>query len=101
CRRGICRRTALVRQPCRKSIHHRGILRIQNRLAPEGCMSREASVTTPERAYPRAESAAALPDHLHRRWARYGRTADATHFAALIGLVVEDVRVDYCRMRLP
>jgi len=26
---------------------------------------------------------------------------DATYFAALLGLVVEDVRVDYCRMRLP
>ena len=64
-------------------------------------MSREACVTTPERVYPRAEAAAALPDHLYRRWSRYGRTADATHFAALLGLVVEDVRVDYCRMRLP
>ena len=64
-------------------------------------MSRKASVTTPDRVYPRAEAAAALPDHLHRRWSRYGGSADATHFAALLGLVVEDVRVDYCRMRLP
>ena len=64
-------------------------------------MSREASVTTPDRVYPRAEAAAALPDHLYRRWVRYGRTPDAIHFAALLGLVVEDVRVDYCRMRLP
>ena len=64
-------------------------------------MSREAEVTTPDRVYPRAEAAAALPDHLHRRWSRYGGNADATYFAALLGLVVEDVRVDYCRMRLP
>jgi len=58
-------------------------------------------VTTPDRVYPRAEAAAALPDHLHRRWSRYGLAADARYFSALLGLVVEDVRVDYCRMRLP
>ena len=58
-------------------------------------------MTTPDRVYPRAEAAATLPDHLHRRWSRYGLAADATYFSALLGLVVEDVRVDYCRMRLP
>jgi uncharacterized protein (TIGR00369 family) len=58
-------------------------------------------VTSPEREYPRAQAAAPLADHLHRRWSRYGRTGDATYFATLLGLVVEDVRVDYCRMRLP
>ena len=58
-------------------------------------------MTTPDRVYPRAEAAAALPDHLYRRWSRYGLAADTTYFAALLGLVVEDVRVDYCRMRLP
>ena len=58
-------------------------------------------MTTPDRVYPRAEAAAALPDHLHRRWSRYGGAADVTYFAGLLGLVVEDVRVDYCRMRLP
>jgi uncharacterized protein (TIGR00369 family) len=31
---------------------------------------------------------------------RYGQT-DVVHYAELIGLVTEDVRVDYCRMRLP
>jgi uncharacterized protein (TIGR00369 family) len=41
-----------------------------------------------------------LPPHLHRRWMRYGRT-DVVRYAELLGLVVEDVRVDYCRMRLP
>ena len=64
-------------------------------------MSREAVVTTPDRVYPRAEAAAALPDVLYRRWSRYGGAADVTYFAGLLGLVVEDVRVDYCRMRLP
>ncbi|TML19008.1 MAG: PaaI family thioesterase [Actinobacteria bacterium] len=64
-------------------------------------MSREAAVTSTDRVYPRAEAAATLPDHVYRRWARYGRTPDTTYYAALLGLVVEDVRVDYCRMRLP
>jgi uncharacterized protein (TIGR00369 family) len=58
-------------------------------------------VSEPDREYPRALAAAGLPEHLHKRWSRYGRTGDATFFAALLGLVVEDVRVDYCRMRLP
>jgi uncharacterized protein (TIGR00369 family) len=31
---------------------------------------------------------------------RYGH-GPTTYFAALLGFVVEDVRVDYCRMRLP
>jgi uncharacterized protein (TIGR00369 family) len=58
-------------------------------------------VTTPDRVYPRAEAAAALPDHLRRRWSRYGLAGDATYFTTLLGLIVEDVRVDYCRMRMP
>jgi uncharacterized protein (TIGR00369 family) len=58
-------------------------------------------VTNTDREYPRAQAAAALPDHIHKRWSRYGRSGDATYFAVLLGLVVEDVRVDYCRMRLP
>jgi uncharacterized protein (TIGR00369 family) len=62
---------------------------------------REARHIEPEREYPRAEAAATLPDHLHRRWSRYGRGTEAAYFAALLGLTVEDVRVDYCRMRLP
>jgi uncharacterized protein (TIGR00369 family) len=58
-------------------------------------------VTTPDRVYPRAEAAAALPDHLLRRWSRYGLAGDLTYFTTLLGLIVEDVRVDYCRMRMP
>lgn len=58
-------------------------------------------MTTPDRVYPRAEAAAALPDHLYRRWSRYGLAGDTTYFSTLLGLIVEDVRVDYCRMRLP
>lgn len=33
---------------------------------------------------------------------RYGQSRDGTvYFPTLVGLIVEDVRADYCRMRLP
>lgn len=48
----------------------------------------------------RAEQHEPLAPHLHRRWMRYGQN-ERIRFPELIGLVVEDVRVDYCRMRLP
>lgn len=48
----------------------------------------------------RAARHAELPPHRHERWMRYGQ-GPTTYFAAHVGLVVEDVRVDYCRMRLP
>jgi uncharacterized protein (TIGR00369 family) len=48
----------------------------------------------------RACEHAELAPHLYRRWMRYG-TGDTVRFAELVGLVVEEVRVDYCRMRLP
>jgi uncharacterized protein (TIGR00369 family) len=50
--------------------------------------------------HPLADRYAPLPPHLHRRWMRYG-TSEVERYAELLGLVVEDVRVDYCRMRLP
>jgi uncharacterized protein (TIGR00369 family) len=50
--------------------------------------------------YPVADSHAALSPHLHKRWMRYGK-GEVARFAEHLGLVVEDVRVDYCRMRLP
>ncbi|MEP1125677.1 MAG: PaaI family thioesterase [Ilumatobacter sp.] len=34
------------------------------------------------------------------RWMRFG-TSGTTTYPMLLGMVVEDVRVDYCRMRLP
>jgi uncharacterized protein (TIGR00369 family) len=42
----------------------------------------------------------ALPPERLARWSRYGRW-DQTFFPSLVGIVVEDIRVDYCRMRLP
>ena len=48
----------------------------------------------------RAESFAPLPPHRYQRWMRYGQNA-TTFYPELLGLVVEDVRLDYCRLRLP
>lgn len=48
----------------------------------------------------RAESYAELTPHLYRRWMKYGKS-DVDLYPAHLGLVMEDVRVDYCRMRLP
>jgi uncharacterized protein (TIGR00369 family) len=50
--------------------------------------------------HPLAEQHAPLSPHLHRRWMRYGQGEVVRH-AELLGLIVEDVRVDYCRMRMP
>lgn len=48
----------------------------------------------------RAESFDLLPAHRAERWTRVGQ-GPTTYFQGLLGLVVEDVRLDYCRMRLP
>jgi uncharacterized protein (TIGR00369 family) len=48
----------------------------------------------------RADDFADLDEASRLRWMRYGRS-DPTIFPALLGLQVEDVRVDYCRMRMP
>lgn len=48
----------------------------------------------------RADRYDPLGEEPRERWMRYGRS-DPTIFPAVIGLVVEDVRVDYCRMRMP
>jgi uncharacterized protein (TIGR00369 family) len=48
----------------------------------------------------RADRCAPLGEEVRERWMRYGRS-DPTIFPALLGLTVEDVRTDYCRMRMP
>jgi uncharacterized protein (TIGR00369 family) len=48
----------------------------------------------------RADRHEALPDADIVRWARFGK-AETVNFPTLLGLVVEEVRLDYCRMRLP
>ena len=49
---------------------------------------------------PRSETFEPLDDETTTRWLRFGRSGTTT-FPMLLGLVVEDVRRDYCRMRLP
>lgn len=48
----------------------------------------------------RAEQYAPLPEHLAAKWASFGHW-DRPYFFTHIGLLVEEVRADYCRMRLP
>ncbi|MGD9995580.1 MAG: PaaI family thioesterase [Ilumatobacteraceae bacterium] len=48
----------------------------------------------------RAEQHPPLPDDVSRRWMKFGRD-EAELFVKLLGLVVEEVRTDYCRMRMP
>jgi uncharacterized protein (TIGR00369 family) len=48
----------------------------------------------------RADRFEPLPDDVAARWQRFGRS-DTVFFPVLVGLRVEEVRVDYCRMRLP
>ena len=48
----------------------------------------------------RADRFAPLPPAAAARWAKFARW-DRTYFPNLVGLQVEDLRADYCRMRLP
>jgi uncharacterized protein (TIGR00369 family) len=48
----------------------------------------------------RAAQFAELDDVRRERWLGFGKW-DETYFPKLVGLVVEEVRADYCRMRLP
>jgi uncharacterized protein (TIGR00369 family) len=48
----------------------------------------------------RAEQFAPLDAAAAARWSRFG-LGERMYFPGLVGLVVEEVRVDYCRMRLP
>ena len=48
----------------------------------------------------RADRFDPLPDDVAARWSTFGRW-ERTYFPKLVGLVVEEHKVDYCRMRLP
>lgn len=48
----------------------------------------------------RAEQFAPLAADLAERWLKFGKW-ERTYFPALVGLEVEELRTDYCRMRLP
>jgi uncharacterized protein (TIGR00369 family) len=48
----------------------------------------------------RAERYEPLPEDAAARWARFGRS-ETVFYPMLLGLVVEETRIDYCRMRMP
>ncbi|MDQ3739148.1 MAG: PaaI family thioesterase [Actinomycetota bacterium] len=48
----------------------------------------------------RADKHEALDEAAHARWMKFARPG-TTLFVHLVGLEIEDVRADYCRMRLP
>lgn len=48
----------------------------------------------------RAESFPPAPEHRLARWSNFGAW-DETYFPKLVGVVVEEIRDGYCRMRLP
>ena len=49
----------------------------------------------------RADDFEPLPDDVLDRWSTFGRWTDRTYFPSLVGLQMEELRLDYCRMRLP
>jgi uncharacterized protein (TIGR00369 family) len=51
-------------------------------------------------AYGRSAEHPPLPEHRAERWAGFGQWQEE-YFPTLIGLQVEEIRTDYCRMRLP
>jgi uncharacterized protein (TIGR00369 family) len=48
----------------------------------------------------RADRFDPLPDDVAARWSTFGRW-ERTYFPKLVGLVLEELKADYCRMRLP
>ena len=48
----------------------------------------------------RAEQFAPLGPDVSERWAKFG-TWDREYFPTFVGLKIEEIRTDYCRMRLP
>ena len=48
----------------------------------------------------RAEQYEPLPDDAAARWAKFGRS-ETVFYPMLLGLEVEETRIDYCRMRMP
>lgn len=49
----------------------------------------------------RADRFEPLPDDVVERWSTFGRWPERTYFPSLLGLRIEELRRDYCRMRLP
>lgn len=53
------------------------------------------------RDWPRTHGREPLSEQQQRIWSAFGAWADQVYFPSLVGLVVEELRVDYARMRLP
>jgi uncharacterized protein (TIGR00369 family) len=49
----------------------------------------------------RADRFEALDPALHETWGTFLKWSDRRYFPQLVGLEVEEIRTDYCRMRLP
>ena len=49
----------------------------------------------------RSEQYRPLSDDDADRWSRFGRWEEQVYYPQLLGLEVEEIRYDYCRMRLP
>jgi len=48
----------------------------------------------------RADQYKPLPEDAAARWAKFGKS-EAVFYPMLLGLDVEETRIDYCRMRMP
>lgn len=57
-------------------------------------------MTAPLRPWSRASQYDELPAERLERWSRFGKW-DTTFFPSFVGLELEEVRLDYARMRLP
>ena len=64
-------------------------------LGPEACDRVRHSVVVI------AERFAPLPPEKLQRWATFGAWPDSKYFSQVVGIVVEELRTDYARMRLP
>ena len=49
----------------------------------------------------RADRFEALPDDVVDVWSTFGRWPDRQYFPSVVGLQIEELKRDYCRMRLP
>ena len=49
----------------------------------------------------RADRHEPLAPELLERWANFGRWPDRQYFPTVVGLAIDELRTDYCRMRMP